>query len=50
MFRNQGTDYYGDMDELDPTLASKEDDAARQGGFGDWGGCWAGSQAAVGGP
>ncbi|BEI92973.1 uncharacterized protein CcaverHIS019_0506010 [Cutaneotrichosporon cavernicola] len=32
MFRNQGTDYYGDLDEMDPSLAGEEDAAARR----DW--------------
>ncbi|WOO76738.1 Pre-mRNA-splicing factor ISY1 [Vanrija pseudolonga] len=32
MFRNQGPDYYGDNDELDPKLAAEEDEATRQ----DW--------------
>ncbi|CAK9781455.1 Isy1-domain-containing protein [Cutaneotrichosporon oleaginosum] len=32
MFRNQGTDYYGDLDEMDPSLAGEEDAAARK----DW--------------
>ncbi|TXT15952.1 hypothetical protein VHUM_00455 [Vanrija humicola] len=32
MFRNQGPDYYGDNDELDPKLAAEEEEATRQ----DW--------------
>ncbi|GMK55806.1 hypothetical protein CspeluHIS016_0208620 [Cutaneotrichosporon spelunceum] len=32
MFRNQGTDYYGDLDEMDASLAGEEDAAARR----DW--------------
>jgi hypothetical protein len=33
MFRNQGTDYYGDIDEMDPSLAEDEDAAARKGAY-----------------
>jgi len=31
MFRNQGTDYYGDNDEMDPSLAEEEDAESRKG-------------------
>jgi pre-mRNA-splicing factor ISY1 len=31
MFRNQGTEYYGDNDELDGGLLEEEDKLARQG-------------------
>jgi len=33
MFRNQGPDYYGDNDEMDPGLAAEEDASQREGGF-----------------
>ena len=31
MFRNQGTEYYGDNDEVDGSLIEEEDDLARKG-------------------
>jgi hypothetical protein len=34
MFRHQGPEYYGDVDEMDAKLAQEEDELARRGGSG----------------
>ena len=31
MFRNQGPEYFGDLDEVDADLLKEEEEAARQG-------------------
>jgi pre-mRNA-splicing factor ISY1 len=34
MFRHQGPEYYGDVDEMDAKLAQEEDELARRGESG----------------
>jgi hypothetical protein len=36
MFRNQGPEYFGDMDEVDAELAAAEEAAAREGTYHSW--------------
>ena len=33
MYRNQGPEYYGDLDETDEALVAEEEELARQGGL-----------------